>query len=131
MKSIHIAKISDRRRDDRVWQVAPAACFLMISLLLPVRAATVTIGETQVLPTSDGGNANLLLAQQATLSQAATIQSLSFHVLAAAGNLRLGIYDGTGPGGGPGAKKAETSSFAPVAGWNTANVISPVFLPAP
>src|SRR3990167_5428984 len=106
---------------------------LCIAIILPfhlVQAQTaITIGETNVLTTNDSGNGNLLIAQQATLSQTATIQSLSFYVTTAGGDLRLGIYDATGPGGGPGAKKAETNSFTPTTGWNTANVITPVSLP--
>src|SRR3989338_8681951 len=106
---------------------------LLISLILPsyfVQAQTaITIGETTVLTSNDSGNGNLLIAQQATLSQIATIQSLSFYVTTAGGDLRLGIYDATGPNGGPGAKKAETNSFTPTTGWNTANVITPVSLP--
>ena len=89
-------------------------------------SGTITMGETNVLTAGDGGNANLLLSQEATLSQTATIQSLSFHVTNAAGSLRLGIYDATGPGGGPGALKAQTNAFTPVVGWNTASVITPV-----
>ncbi|MGH8589217.1 MAG: Ig-like domain-containing protein, partial [Gammaproteobacteria bacterium] len=92
--------------------------------------STITIGETSILSVNDGNNANLLFAQPATLSQTATIQSLSFYVVTASGNLRLGIYDATGPGGRPGAKKAETASITPTTGWNTANVITPVSLPA-
>jgi hypothetical protein len=83
-----------------------------------------------VLAGTDSGNGNLLLVQDVTLSQQATIQSLSFNVKTASGNLRLGIYDATGAGGGPGALKAQTNSFTPVAGWNTQNVISPASLPA-
>src|SRR5439155_15928349 len=75
-------------------------------------------------------NNNLLLAQQTTLLQSATIQSLSFYATSAAGSLTLGIYDASGPGGDPGRKMAETNSFTPTAGCNTANVISPVSLPA-
>src|SRR5262249_15079876 len=72
-------------------------------------ASTVVIGEPNVLSQNDDGNANLLVAQQATLGQSATLQSLSFYVTTAAGSLILGVYDATGPGGGPGAKKAETA----------------------
>ena len=89
----------------------------------------ITIGETNTSPIEDGGNGNLLIAQQATLTQAATLQSLSFYVMNAAGNLRLGIYDATGPGGGPGSKKAETNSFVPVLGWNTVDATPQVTLP--
>jgi hypothetical protein len=83
-----------------------------------------------VLGSNDNGNGNLLLVQDATLSQSATIQSLSFYVTTVSGNLRLGIYDATGPGGGPGTLKAQTNAFTPVVGWNTASVIAPVLLPA-
>ncbi len=80
----------------------------------------INIGETTIAPTDDSGNANLLVAQAATLSQSASIQSLSFYVTSPAGKLRLGIYDSTGPSGGPGAKVAETAEVTPTAGWNSA-----------
>jgi hypothetical protein len=98
--------------------------------MLTGSSTSVTIGETNVLSTGDGGNGNLLAAQNATLSQPATINSLSFYVTQMSGNLILGIYDASGPNGGPGALKAQTNSFTPVSGWNTANVITPVSLPA-
>ncbi len=93
-------------------------------------AQAVTIGETAVLSSPDTGNVKYLWAQSATLGQAATIQSLSFYVKAASGSLMLGIYDATGPNGGPGALKASTGSFTAVTGWNTAKVASPVSLAA-
>jgi glucose/arabinose dehydrogenase/PKD repeat protein len=86
------------------------------------------VGETSIFNEPDSGNGNLLLAQDAILSQPGTLQSLSFYVTAAAGGLRLGLYDATGPGGGPGAKQAETNAFTPTVGWNTVNVITPVAL---
>jgi hypothetical protein len=92
--------------------------------------ATATFGETNVLSLDDGGNGNLLVAQQAALAQAGTVQSLSFYVVTPSGKLRLGIYDATGPSGGPGAKLAETAELTPVAGWNTAAVVTPVALAA-
>jgi hypothetical protein len=91
--------------------------------------STITIGETNILAGDDSGNGNLLIGQTATLSQAATLQSLSFYVRTASGNLRLGVYDATGPSGGPGALKAQTASFVPTTGWNTQSV-TPVTLPA-
>ena len=103
---------------------------LVIALPFVVDAATITMGETSVFTSDDSGNGNLLIAQDTTLSQTATILSMSFNVRTASGNLRLGVYDTTGPGGGPGALKAQTNPFTPVVGWNTANVISPVSLPA-
>jgi hypothetical protein len=93
-------------------------------------AQAVTIGETAVESAADGQNANLLLAQSAKLAQAATVQSLSFYVTAASGKLILGIYDATGPNGGPGALKASTASFTPTTGWNTAKIVTPVSLAA-
>jgi hypothetical protein len=89
-------------------------------------ASTITIGETNVLSNADSGNGNLLAAQNATLSQPATIQSLSFYVTQASGNLILGIYDASGPNGGPGALKAHTNSFTPVVG-GTQRTSSPRF----
>ena len=88
------------------------------------------MGENTVFSGDDSGNGNLLVVQDATLSQTATIKSLSFYVNLADGELRLGIYDATGPAGGPGALMAQTASFTPVVGWNTQNVIAPVSLPA-
>ena len=86
------------------------------------------IGETTIFNEFDCCNGNLLLVQDAVLSQPGTLQSLSFYVTQAVGDLRLGIYDSTGAGGGPGAKRAETNAFTPVVGWNTVNVITPVAL---
>ena len=106
-----------------------AASYVLV-FLGSAQAQSVTIGATTVWSAADGQNGNLLLAQIATLSQAATIQSLSFYVTAASGNLILGIYDATGPSGGPGALKATTASFAPKTGWNTAKVVTPVSLAA-
>jgi hypothetical protein len=81
---------------------------------------SITMGETTILGSDDGGNGNLLLAQSATLSQSAALQSMSFYVTTAAGNLRLAVYDATGPSGGPGAKVAETSEITTTTGWDTA-----------
>ncbi|MGH7958947.1 MAG: Ig-like domain-containing protein, partial [Opitutaceae bacterium] len=92
---------------------------------------TITIGTTTQLGTADSGNQNQIYATRYTLSQPATINSLSFFVRVAGGNLRLGIYQANGPSGGPGTKKAETANLTPAAtGWATANVITPVLLPA-
>jgi hypothetical protein len=92
--------------------------------------STIVIGEPNIVTIDNSGDANLLVAQQTTLGQSATIQSMSFYVTTPAGKLRLGIYDASGPGGNPGAKKAETNEITPVVGWNTASVITPVLLPA-
>ena len=106
-----------------------AASYVLV-FLGSAQAQSVTIGATAVLSAADSQNGNLLLAQIAKLAQAATIQSLSFYVTAASGNLILGIYDATGPSGGPGALKASTASFTPTTGWNTAKVVTPVSLAA-
>lgn len=91
---------------------------------------TVTIGETTILTVDDSGNANLVLAQEATLAAAATLKSLTFYVDVASGKLRLGLYDATGPNGGPGALKAATDELVTANGWMTAPVKTPVLLPA-
>ena len=84
--------------------------------------------DTNIESAADGDKGRLLLAQQVALSQSATIHSLSFYVMAAHGELRLGIYDASGRGGAPGVRKAQTHSFAPQVGWNTHHVITPVSL---
>jgi hypothetical protein len=90
---------------------------------------TITIGETATLGYADNGNGNLLCAQNAYLAQNATVQSLSFYVVSASNQLRLGIFDATGPGGGPGKLMAQTQAFTTSPGtWNTAAVITPVTL---
>jgi hypothetical protein len=81
---------------------------------------SITMGQTTILASDDSGNGNLLLAQSATLPQSAALQSMSFYVTTAAGNLRLAVYDSTGPSGGPGAKVAETSEITTTTGWDTA-----------
>src|SRR5258706_7356201 len=102
--------------------------FFIATFIVHAKAQTITMGETNILSTDDNGNGNLLCAQNATLSQTAIIESLSFYVTNAAGNLRMGIYDDSGPNGGPGAKQAATNSMTPDTGWNTADVIIPVSL---
>jgi hypothetical protein len=62
------------------------------------------------------------------MMQSGTLQTLSFYVTEAAGNLTLGIYDANGPSGGPATLLAATSEFTPVVGWNTYPVINPVLL---
>ncbi len=90
--------------------------------------ATIQVGETSVLTSAYSGIGNQLIAQQVTLSQSATIQSLSYYVSTAGGQLRLGIYNNNGSN--PGTLVAETSAFTPVTGWNTQPVITPTLLPA-
>ncbi len=92
--------------------------------------STITLGTTTILSGNDSGDGGLLAAYQVTLAQSATAQSLSFYVITAAGKLRLGIYDATGPSAGPGKLLAQIPEITPVAGWNTTNVTTPVLLPA-
>ena len=94
-----------------------------------INAQTITIGETNLLTVADSGNGNLLCAQSCTLTQAATLQSLSFYVRVASGNLVLGLYYDNGSGTAPGALLAQTASFTPVNGWNTIPVSDVVLQP--
>lgn len=102
-------------------------------VVIPYQSTTSTtnFGETTVFTSPDNGNADLLLAQEETLSQGGTLQSLSFYVSNAAGKLRLGVYDAGGPNGGPGVLIAQTNEITPVANsWNTASVVTPIQLAA-
>ena len=98
--------------------------------LASTSTATVSMGEASVLSTTDSGNGNHLLAQQAALPQDGTLQELSFYVANAAGKLRLAVYDSSGPGGAPGTLEAQTPEITPVVGWNTVAVTSPTVLQA-
>jgi hypothetical protein len=80
------------------------------------------LGETSILPLGDTGEGNLLVAQKATLTKAATLRSMTFYVTEAAGWLKLGVYDASGAGGGPGKLVGGTSAFTPHTGWNTVRV---------
>jgi len=91
----------------------------------PAGESVIRMGETNLLSVNYSGMANQLAAQQVTLSQSATIQSLSYYVATAGGQLRLGIYSNAG--NGPGTLQAQTAAFTPVAGWNTQNVTTPVY----
>jgi hypothetical protein len=115
----------------RVLSFPLIASLLLVSFASGAQAqSTITIGDTNLESDADSGNGSLVLAQEAALSGSATIESLSFYVTQAAGNLILGIYDATGPRGGPGKLLAVTSSFATADGWNTAKVVRPVSLAA-
>ena len=110
----------------------PTNTFTPTASRTPTRTATpssntITIGETSVLSMGYSGMGNRLVAQQVTLSQNATIQSLSYYVSTASGQLRLGIYNNSG--NAPGTLMAQTAAFTSVAGWNTQVVTTPVTLP--
>jgi hypothetical protein len=70
----------------------------------------------------------MIIAQIADLKQDGVVTSLSFYVSNAAGLLRLGIYDATGTGGGPGNLVAETEEIVPEVGWNNTYTVSEVNL---
>jgi hypothetical protein len=112
---------------DSVGNVSPQAS-VNATTLSGSGATSITLGNTSTTGSGNGGDANMLVVNSAQLAQAGTIQSMSFYVTGAAGNLRLGIYDASGAGGGPGVLKAQTNSFTPVVGWNTQSVVSPTLL---
>jgi hypothetical protein len=88
----------------------------------------IVMGDDTILPFDDSGNGNLLATQEANLAEAVTIQSLKLYVTQAAGVLRMGIYDATGPNGNPGNKLAETNEITPSVGWTKGDLTSPVLL---
>lgn len=100
---------------------------LNVDVTPPIGLTEIKIGETFILPYDDYGNSSIMIAQHTTLSQEATLQSLSFYVTQAAGNLRLGIYDDAN--GNPDTLVAKTDEFTPVVGWNTQSVQTPALLP--
>ena len=106
--------------------------FILMPVTQPALSQTILLGETNLLGIADNGNSGLLLAQGPyTLSQAATINTLSFYTTTVSGQLRLGIYDaGTNHNCKGGSLKAQTNAVTPASNtWNTVNVITPVLLP--
>jgi hypothetical protein len=93
----------------------------------PTPAPTITMGITSVGPTVDSGNAGLVVAQSAFLTQKANLKSLSFYIGTVSGSLDLALYDASGANGKPGALLAVTGPFTPVSGWNTV-MMSPLVL---
>src|SRR6516162_6309267 len=69
-----------------------------IPIPTPTPTPTLTMGETSQLPSPDNGNGVLLLVQDAQLTAAGTLESLSFFVTTPAGSLILGVYDASGIG---------------------------------
>lgn len=104
----------------RVLRVALLTIGLCVALSFAASAQTATMGETTVLAAADSENGNLLVAQEATLSAAGSLQSLSFYVTQATGTLVLGVYTVT-PSGMPGTLVAQTAAFTPANGWNVAS----------
>jgi hypothetical protein len=98
-----------------------------------VFAQTINLGEANTLGALDSGRMTGLLIAMGPygLAQPATIQSLSFYVQQAAGELRLGIYTaGANNDCKGGALKAQTNAFnASGNSWNTAPVTAQVQLP--
>jgi hypothetical protein len=130
ISSCEMPELARLRGDSQPGGVAAAPDTESKPISKAVIGSSVVIGEPKTLSTDDYEDGNYLQAQQTSLGQSATIQTLSMYVTRVAGKLRLGIYDATGPNGGPGAKKAETNEITPVVGWNTASAITPVLLPA-
>jgi hypothetical protein len=89
------------------------------------------MGDPTLLPIGDNENGNLVVTQQAVLSQSGTLNSLSFYVTQAAGKLRLGVYDSSGANGSPGKLVAQAAEITAVqTGWNSAKIAVPVKLAA-
>ncbi len=103
---------------------------LLLFLLLAPKlfAQTITMGETNVLPFPDSGDAGAVWAQSATLIQGATLARISFFVRVAGGNATFGVYDSSGPNGGPGKLLAQTPSTSVSAtGWMPLGILPNVF----
>lgn len=89
---------------------------------------SLNIGQTAIMSGQDSGSAAYLNAQTSSLSQTATIQSMSINIKAAAGQMYMGVYSNVN--GKPGTLLASTPQFTPVVGWNTINVSTPVSMTA-
>lgn len=102
--------------------VSDGKVYSTVTVSFGTPASSSVLGESSLMPVGDGGNAGLLIAQRATLAQPGTLQSLSFYVTVAGGKLRLGLYDVSGPSGGPGKLVVAAPEITTAVGWNTVNV---------
>jgi hypothetical protein len=106
---------------------------VLAAVSLNAEAQTFTIGNTTKLGYADSGNGNLMAGQGPySIATSASLQSLSFWVSHAAGELVLGVYT-AGPNNkcAGGSLVAQTAVFTPVSqSWNTKPPESPVTLPA-
>ena len=116
--------------DCHTYQFCNGTNWVTAGLIVSPSSFNATFGDTNTEATTQTGIRRIPTAQKETLSAPGTIQSLSLYVSTASGNMYLGIYDATGPSGGPGNWLASTASFTATTGWNTASVITPVSLPA-
>ena len=91
---------------------------------------TATLGDFTVESGAASSLGGVLDAQQTSLPLAGTLQSLSVYVDTSSGKLALGLYDATGPSGGPGKLLASTLAVSPTTGWNTLPVVTRVPLAA-
>ena len=101
-------------------------CQILLSILLSLVAYTanaqtpIIIGDQNVETATGFGNAGEIISQAASLNQAATLTSLSFYVRFGGAYLILGVYDASGPNGGPGNLIAQTASATVwTTGWLT------------
>lgn len=86
--------------------------------------------EDGISGNTDSGNSNIIIAQRVSLASAGTLQSLSFYVMTAGGDLALAVYAADGPtapdtlGPGPGTLLDRVAAFTPTTGWNTQPALS-------
>jgi hypothetical protein len=96
---------------------------LILLLATPAVAQTVTIGDTAVETAIDNGNGGLVIAQGPySPAQNGALQSLSFYVTTASGQMYLALYADNG--GVPFSMLTSTAVFMPTAGWNTQPALS-------
>lgn len=107
------------------WALTASAQIVQFSGAAPSVGGSVEImsfGQKGVTINTDSGNANVLSAQLVEVPFPGELQSFSFYVDTAVGQLRLGIYDATGPSGGPGTLIVESGEFTPTTGLNVRTV---------
>jgi len=95
---------------------------------LPASAASINIGQSQILPDNSSGESPYLNAQHTPVPQACRLLDLNFYVATPRGQMYLGVY--ANAGGKPGALLAATPIFTSVAGWNKRTLAAPPQLQA-
>jgi N-acetylneuraminic acid mutarotase len=94
----------------------------------PAPSFPLVVGDPVTFAGDDSFHADTLIAEAVQLDEPAKILSLQLYVAAAAGKIRMGIYDASGPEGGPGTLVAQADENTAIEGWNAASISTPTVL---
>lgn len=104
---------------------------LFLFCTLVPHASKLILGDDSAYNSFDSNNMNQVVVSKQLLLVPGILQNISYYIVAAVGQLTLGIYNSTDTAGSlPCALQATTAAFVPVVGWNTVKIQGTVVLKA-